>query len=733
MKIVNQMAAGFCENYRTFDRFSSRAVSLQRLGYDPRGVNRLLNDTKDEWRRANVPDGFREQVYPYPCAAQCQRCQEAYEARRVSRFRRTMTAFAELYAPRGFLEFQTLTVAPFAPKPEYVRDVLHDTPETDRVYQSWLSEYLAYRVQKARDSLQTCAERWRELGRRKCTNPDEEDIWLRRYEDVPIQFPATVLRFLPEDLLSKREVQRVYGIITNNLKSEFRDEAALSRGYPSVADLFNAAPEESHDRLETLLSEIALQRLREVKASGEFSNRVKDWFARADVLTQSKLQSDIGLTGGEVSELLETEIHNAWLHQCWHDGLMQACVDKARVYIPLQTERWVRKDGRFICRQEYGPVSEPSLHPDDPEVVHLSEDCPVYRVPRSVLSEMQGLYRRRVRRAGIQFRYIAVEEAGKDKVSKEALSEHERADLERYGRHYHVHSVLGFETPPEFDLPFPEYRLIMRNAWHAVSGNIIWRRGRWSEPVRRPERVGNYCGKYLSKDTGRQTWISQGLGLQQYNREKRLQEFGLLDEREPKIKRLKHGGFAFDSPYKPEELERVGKSEWVGLTRVKGHEGLAIPTHYRVDAVARATRSPSLGTATGVVCVHRSRGAVNVIPAVDVWLPVNAFYAMCNPNLPAPPIIKKLLVELQVQLNRKSAGHAESQAALNQSEYAKSGRFVGAEPTDLTFAYARHYKRQQARGLSLHRQLWTDFEELAAQCESAVTELLSPRSPPINA
>ena len=77
MKNYVVMAHDFCENHRTFDRFSSRAVSLQRLGYERRDVNRLLLHTKEEWRFQNIPTGHQEQRWPYPCEAQCPQWQEA--------------------------------------------------------------------------------------------------------------------------------------------------------------------------------------------------------------------------------------------------------------------------------------------------------------------------------------------------------------------------------------------------------------------------------------------------------------------------------------------------------------------------------------------------------------------------------------------------------------------------------------------------------------------------------
>ena len=695
MKIVNAMAAGFCENYRVFDRFSSRAVSLQRLGYSSRDINYLLRDTKDEWRRDNIPDGFREQVYPYPCEERCARCEEAYAGRRVSRFRRTLTAFAELYSPRGWLEFQTTTVPPFAPKPEYVHHVLHDTPETSEIFDGWLREYLAARVEKEFESLRACVERWREVGIRRCTNPDEEELWLREYQDMPVRFPRSALRALPEELLSQKEKQRVYGILTNEMKSELKEEAAIANGFVSVDAMIASVDPELAARLEEVLSEIVLIRFRELRDAGELSERVKAWFARADRLTRAKIENDVGFVGDLFSDVLANEIQAAWLHQCWRDGMLQACVENRRVYIPLLRERWVKKDGRYVCRQEYGPDCEPNLQPQYAGVESLPEDCPVYRMPRAVLTEMMDLYRNRNRRKRvgeepIQFRYIAVEESG---ASEE---------------HHHIHAVLGFEEPR------PPDRERMRRHWHAVSGNIIWKDGRWSEKVRHPDRIGSYGSKYLSKDGGRQTWLSRNLGLNHYNKEKRLQELGLLPLREPKIGNLKKGGFCFEPAFSEEELESAVCNLWVGLTRLEGVKALALPNHYRVDAVARSTKSPSLGAAAGAFCVHRTRGVVSVMPAVDAWLPVKSFITLFSDGARACPAVSKLFRELSVALNRASFELREYQSARN----AEVLMGAGLVSTESTRDVGIHYKLQQQHGIRLFSELQSDFEDLRQQVDT---------------
>lgn len=698
MKNYIIMAHEFCENHRVFDRFSSRAVSLQRLGYESRDVSRLLRDTKEEWRRDNVPSHFSEQLYPYPCAARCGKCQDAYAARRVSRFSQTVQAFADLYAPRGWLEFQTLTVPPFAPKPEHISDVLHNTEPTERVYQGWLSEYLSARVQAARDSLERCIEHWRAVGRRRCVNPNS-DILFREYEDVPVRFPRAALRVLPKDLLSQSEVQRVYGIITNQVKLEARDDVALERGFSDVSELFQAAPEESHERLEELLSAIAIERLRELKKTGEFSERVKKWFSHADAMTQGKLESDVGFVGGLMSEQLVNEVNDAWLLACWQEGWLQACIESARVYIPLQAERRVRRRGRPVVRQEYTADTEPNLNPAVPSIISLPEDCPVFRLPRAVVTEMLALHRKRLRRQGIQFRYISVSESGQS------------------GEHNHVHAVVGYDqhnVPP--DASQRVFRSIKHSRdgirrstqleWHKVSGNVIWQRGKWSTAVREPERIGSYMGKYLSKDGGRQTWVSHNLGLRRYVQERRLIDVGMLSERLPVVEQLEHGGLRFQPSFSDEELDNAGAVEWVGLSRVAGTrlKKHIIPNHVRVEAVAFSTVCPSLGTAAGALCLHRVRGVVDVIPRCDLWLPLSAFLSLYREGLHSPvPAVSRLFRELSIATGKVAkdfrADHAGYQAA---------------------------YVAQQDFGVRAFESLQSDWQRLSGEL---VGILHSPRGP----
>ena len=710
------MAHDFCENHRTFDRFSSRAMSLQRLGYERRDVNRLLLHTKEEWRFQNVPTGYQEQRWPYPCEAQCDQCQEAYHARRKARFSQTVQAFADLYAPRGWLEFQSLTVPPFAPKPEHIRDVLHDTPQTEQVYQGWLSEYLSERVQAARDSLQRCIEHWRDVGRRVCVNPETKstdgvgsyptELWYREYVDVPVRFPKAALENLPEDLLSRREIQRVYAMVTNEVKSEVKDEIALERGYPSVAALFKAAPPESHDRLRSLLSEISLQRLRQIKASGEFSERIKAWFARADRLLQVKIETDIGLHGGEVSELLADQVKDAWLTRCWQEGWLQACVANRRVYIPIETERVTHVKDVYRIRQDYGTDTEPNVRAGAAGIVSLPEDCPIYRMPRAVLTEMLSLYRKRLRKAGVQFRYIQVHESGKSE------------------EHEHVHCLVGFDVHraagPDASQRVAQKvtwhrnrtRYLMARAWHAVSANIIWKSGRWSETVREPHKVGNYMGKYLMKKSeggaGRQTWVSHNLGLRRYNQERRLVGLGLLSDRPPLASELDHGGFCFVKSFTDEEIESAGTNAWVGLTRVKETQipSQVIPSHVRIDAVAFSDVCPSLGTAAGIRCVHRSRGVTDVVPRCDVWWPVSVFLALINEGLHSPVgAASRLFRELSLSLNRTTQATADNRH---------------------DSAYSASYAAQQEFGTKAFEDLQKDYRELS---EMLVESLQSPRGP----
>lgn len=682
------MAHDFCENHRTFDRFSSRAKSLQRLGYEPPDINRLLADTKEEFRRDNI-HRYQEQVFPYHCEDECQICIEAYEARRKARFSQTVQAFADLYVGRGWLEFQHLTVAPFAPKPAHVHDVLHDTPETEQVYQGWLDEYLSDRVAEAYESLRKCIERWREEGRRVVSplrnlagdivyekdqdgKPDKSrpcfpELPLREYEDRPIRLSRRALRSLPEEVLSRQDIQRIYGIITNEFKREFKDEVAMERGFENADAMLSFAREqygaksEPFLRLKELLSAIALEQLRECKNRGDFSERVKAWFARAGQSARVKIESDIGFVGGLISQRLSEEIQAAWLHSCWHEGWMQACVKNRRVYIPLERERRVKikveRGGRTfkkpVIRQEYSANVEPGLAFCEslPEEI---PDSAIYRVPRVVLTEMLGLYRRRCRRdtkdmPGLKFKYIQVEESGKS------------------DEHHHVHAITGFDVhamPVGASSPVAaavvSARKAIRNrmqlAWHQVSGNIIWKRGNWSTAVRRPERAGTYMGKYLSKERGRTTWVSHNLNLKEYNRGRRFVDLGLLPARPPVVDHDKKAGcFRFGETFTEYEMDRVGVDEWVGLSKVGGVrlKRQVIPDHVRVDAVARSSQCPSLGTAAGAVCFHRTRGIVNVMPRVDLWLPVRVFYSLIQDGLrSAAPVVRRLFLGLSIATGR---------------------------------------------------------------------------------
>lgn len=689
------MAHNFCVNHRTFTRFSSSAVSLQRLGYDRRDINRLLRHDIEEWHRDNIPVGYSAQGYPYHCELgdECGQCQSAYHSRKSGRFRSTVQAFCDLYRDRGWLEFQSLTIPPFAPKPAYVHHVVHDTSETEEYYQAWLRDYFRGRLAAARESFARCLENWRERGRRRPVDIDV-DLEEREYETVPVSFPKTALRCIPEELLSQRERQRVYAIITNEVKDEERELVAAERGFKSVAELFQAAPDSHHERLRELLSEIALVRLRELKAEGVFSERVKDWFARAEVNFGARLLAELGIWGLDsevedanldvtlLSELLEEQVHDAWLLRCWHNGWMQACVDKARKYIPLQTERVMKRDGRHVIRQEYGPVTEPSLLSCET----LPEDCPVFRMPRVVLTEMLGLYRRRLRRAGIQFRYVQVREAGQSE------------------EHHHVHCIIGFHEfagKSRSELRGRrDYRFRMQQAWHAVSGNIIWKRGRWSEAIRRPERAGSYLAKYLSKNVrGRQTWVSHHLGIKRYAEERRLVDVGLLPERDAEVAELEHGGYRFVNSFTDAELETAGADKWVGLVRLGdvAIPGSHIPLHYRVEAVAESTRCPSLGKAAGIRCVHRARGTVDVVPRCDVWLPAVVFERLASHQWASSPQASRLLSELNRGLNKTS----------HMGDFLFQNRH---NPVVLTVL-----RRQQAFGQKAFSALSEDYLSLCAQ------------------
>ena len=571
-------------------------------------------------------------------------------------------------------------------------------------------------MQVARDSLQRCIEHWRDVGRRVCVNPETEstdgigsyptELWYREYVDVPVRFPKAALRNLPKELLSRKEIQRVYAMVTNEVKSEVKDEVALERGYPSVAALFKAAPPESHDRLRSLLSEIALVRLRELKASGDFSERIKAWFSRADVLLQGKIETDMGMYGGELSERLQSQVQDAWLLRCWQEGWLQACVANRRVYIPLETERVTHVEGVYRIRQDYGTDTEPNVRVGAAGIVNLPEDCPVYRMPRAVLTEMLSLYRKRLRKAGVQFRYIQVQESGKSE------------------EHHHVHCVVGFHTcqmPEDASRSVASRvvasrnrtRYLMARAWHAVSGNIIWQSGRWSETVREPHKAGNYMGKYLMKKSeggaGRQTWVSHNLGLKRYNTERRLVQLGLLPERPVETDELEHGGFCFLKSFTDEEVESAGASAWVGLTRVKETQipSQVIPSHVRVDAVAFSDTCPSLGGAAGIRCVHRSRGTVDVIPRCDMWWPVSTFLALVKEGMHSPvAAASRLFRELNNSLNRTT------QVLANNRHDA---------------VYAASYVQQQQFGIKAFEDLQKDYSELSELLVKSLQQ--SPRPP----
>ena len=854
------VAIDFCENHRWFDRFASVGRSLQRLGYSRAEVNRLLADQKEEFRRDKIPKGMREQRWPYPCKEWCARCEEAYHARKAGRFRQTVQAFSDLYSERGWLEFQTVTLPPYAPKPNHVSDVVRDTPETENHYQWWLNRWFKKRVKAARESLKRCIERWRDVGIRKCQNPFMSDqngeelteivnkVYdrdgacvsrelpiptervFRQYDDHPVRFSRHAARMLPKEFLSQKELQGVYARVTNQAKSEAKHEVAFDRGLSSLEELFECTPPEQRERMHELLEEIALEVLREEKSSGAFSERINEWFSRAESMLEVKLEHEIGLVRprqdtevefeespefregesafhgtasfpatlsagrlsrelsgnneqawvsadrlvndtedlqdvtelvhyarlqamddalneaeelsiadvqlatldfGAIRELSETskrfklspevqdEVDNAWLLYCWHQGWMQACVQSRRVYIPMLREIETTLDGEPVCRQVYGPSIEPYLHPKVAGVESLPEGCPTFRMPRSVLTDMLKRYRNRLRKQGIKFRYIQVHESGERKADGTE------------GDHEHVHCIIGFHEfrIPEGASPAEVARVIghrkrrrfrMAQAWHAVSGNIIWKSGSWSEPVKKPADAGRYLAKYMSKSMrGRSTWVSHRLGLGRYNQERRLVDLGLLPEREPVVSELAAGGFRFgvvndDNEHKhtfsDEELDAAGATEWVGLTRIKRARirNQYIPKHMRVDAVVRSTKCPSLGKAAGAVCIARDRGEVEIIPRCDVWLPAHVFMSLYQGMRSPFAAARGLFKELQVAIGAMGK---------EESDFHKHRHDQG---------YAVAYQAQQVFGQKSFKRLRVDYEMLYEQL-SAVLPL--PRGP----
>lgn len=719
-----------------------------RMGASKRDAERILRDGEQEWLRDNVSAGLSQQLYSGPCPPRCTKCMEAYHSFRQSRFRASGQAFFNLYnRPGAYIEFQGYSVPAYAPKPEFLHDYLHDTPETELTYQSWLTEYLRERVAAARESLKRCIlgtydkagnllkDGWVQRGRRKKvsigTDKDGSPIypeqqWFQEYETVAISFSRTTLSRLPEDLLPKEQVSKVWAVVTNEIKAESLSELAAARGFLSIEELYAAAPSDSHQRLGELLSEIALQNLRERRAAGELNDRIRQWFANADKSLQVRLLNQMGvvlnestqdfsvalddrlkrhheligkelrksLAGpvhdaatekrlerledkfdagiesilGAFSTLLSEEIFAAWQHACWRDGMLQAvyharchtckqlrkqkvfrkpCINCRGMYIPYKREIEGKRDGKHCVRQEY---ALPNQEMAGAACTPLPKDFPFFRVPRKILSEMLDNQRKRLRRKkrvskrnpdpppAIQFRYIAVHEAGKR------------------GDNHHVHQLTGFhEFYEDTEQESRAYvRQRMREAWHAVSGAVIWKSDGWSRPAREDDI--EYSLKYLSKDIrGRQTWLSHNLGLRNYAKERRLIDIGLLSDRPHKVVNLKHGGLAWESPFSESEISAAGAELWVGLVRVptgRTSRGI-VPMHFQVEAICKSSHAPSVAAAAGIACVQRDKGAVRVVPRCDFWLPWHTFEKLCNGERDIK-ICDDLIRELNLAANQMS-------------------------------------------------------------------------------
>ena len=455
--------------------------------------------------------------------------------------------------------------------------------------------------------------------------------------------------------------------------------------------------------MQELLSEIALQNLRERRAAGELTDRIRQWFANADKALQVRLLNEMGvvldestqefsvalddrlkrhheLIGRELrrslaepvhdeeaekrlerledkfdagvesilgafSTLLSDEIAAAWMHACWRDGMLQAvyharcytcrklreqkvfrppCINCRGMYIPYARQIEGKRDGKHCVRQEYALPNQEMVGAG--ACTPLEKTTPYFPVCRKILSEMLDLQRKRLRRKprvskrnpdpppAIQFRYVSVHEAGKS------------------GEHHHVHQLTGFhELYKDTEQESRDYvRHRMREAWHAVSGAVIWKSDAWSRPAREDDI--EYSLKYLSKDIrGRQSWLSHNLGLRDYAKERRLIDIGLLPDRPHKVAHLRHGGFAWESPFSESEIASAGAELWVGLLRVKtGRTSRGIvPMHLQVEAVCKSSHAPSVASAAGIACVQRGKGAVRVVPRCDFWLPWATFEKLC--------------------------------------------------------------------------------------------------------
>lgn len=770
-----------------------------------RDAKRLLRDGEEEWLRDNVPAGLKAQHYPGPCPSRCTKCMEAYHSFRQSRFRASGRAFFALYNRDGaYIEFQGYAVPRYAPKPEFVRHYLHDTPETELLYQSWLTEYLRERVAAARESLKRCIlgtydksgnllkDGWMQRGLRKkvSTGTDEDgrpvypvQQWFQEYETVAVSFSRTTLSRLPEDLLPKEQVSKVWAIVTNEIKAESLSIELNERGYLSVDELYAAAPPESHNRLGELLSEIALVSLRERRASGELTDRIRQWFANAEKALQVRLLNQMGVVLDETTEefsvalddrlkrhhellgkelrkslagpvhdtadeerlerledkfdagieailgsfstLLSDEIAAAWQHACWRDGMLQAvyharcatcrqlrkqkvyrkpCINCRGMYIPFKREIHGRRDGKYCVRQEYAlPNQEMGYTACTP----LPKDIPFFSVPRKILSEMLDNQRKRLRRKprvskrnpnpdpAIQFRYVSVHEAGKS------------------GDHHHVHQLTGFhELYKDTEEESRDYvRRRMREAWHAVSGAVIWKSDAWSRPAREDDI--EYSLKYLSKDIrGRQTWLSHNLGLRDYSKERRLIEIGLLPDRPHKVAALEHGGLCWQSPFSESEIASAGAELWVGLLRVKSgriRDGI-VPMHLQVEAVCKSTHAPSVAAAAGIACVQRERGAVDVVPRCDFWLPWQTFEKLCAGERDVQ-ICDDLIRELNLATNQMTGFPKRIGGGIDYHAERHNPAALG------------HFRRQQRLGNSA-------FDSLLPDAESLLELLQSPRDGP---
>lgn len=680
----------YCANARFIHRFAATQLSLQRLGYTAREASRILGPERLQWVRDNVPPGYDEQLLAIRCDnSLCEQCQSAYVARRAWTFRQSVDAFIRLATLSArLLHFQTITVPDYAPFPEHVYDFLAGTEWFDSLdeeerelhsaarsyYQEWFELYLWDCEDKFMRSLQKCLEHWQERG----VLSEDGDV-------VPVVFSASVLSAIPEVLLSKEDKGKVYAIATNRIKKrlrgDIRSELAARRGYADFAEAYAAIPVDLRPRFNAIVSELVLERFRENRHW--LHHDVADWFNKARATFRHHVYAEIGFT--DDTPKFQEAVRNAWLLHCWESGWLGAVVrspvgevrsaaDKLfRKYLPVAAKRHTTVKGRPVVRIEYGHST--SLHslycavfhfvssvadgsaallsllgcrsllwlhgselldiePDCAGQVDVPADAPILRLPGNVLTELLKLYRKRTRRAGLRFVYCGIEEVGSPVPDKRRAVR---------GLFHHFHSAMcfpGIAADGSADGgAFNEYSALcrMQQDWHKVSGNRIWKRGRWSERVRKPERAGVYLSKYMGKhfshsdgSSRRLVRISGRLGLRHNIKEERLMRLGLLPHVDAEFV-LDVKSFCFKQRWTPEELDACGEDIWVGVTYVERDSGarVVLPSHYRVDAVARCSGSPSsVGSAASFLCWHRVHGRVTSLRETLTWLPYGEFLCL---------------------------------------------------------------------------------------------------------